>query len=124
MKRVTIATAIVVVGSILAWNAVEFAGGYSAFPVVVGFFPASVLLLAVAFFASCAAVVAALVSFTQRRFSGAAVVFCVVCVSWLMSPWFLTRQMFLFGFATRLHQLSSPAEIASAAELCLAAAPA
>lgn len=125
MKRLTIIAAVVVASLVVSWDAVEFAGGYSGFPVVPPFLfvPASFLLFALMFLASCASATIVLVALFRRQLRLAATLIVVLCASWLLSPWFVARPAFLLGFATRLRTMTTPAEIQSAAQICLAAFP-
>lgn len=125
MKRATLIAAIALASLVIGWDAVEFAGGYSAFPIVLPFvfLPASFLLFGLMFLASCASAIVVLVALIRRQFRRAAHLIIVLCLSWLLSPWFLARPAFLVGFATRLRMLSSPAEIQLASETCLSLMP-
>jgi hypothetical protein len=123
VKRLTTATVLVTAGVVLGWNAVEFAGGYNAFPLAIGFFPASFFLFALTSLATCAAVVVVLVALFRRHVRYATILVVAVVSCWLLSPWFVGRSAFLFGFATRLRTLSTPAEIQLASETCLALMP-
>jgi len=125
VKRVIVITAVVLASLAVSWDAVQFAGGYSTFPILVPFLfiPASFLLFTLMFLASCAAAIIVLVALARRQFWLAAVLIGVLGVSWLLSPWFLARPAFLLGFATRLRMLSSPAEIQLASATCLSLMP-
>ena len=111
------------IAAVVAWDAVEFAGGYNAFPLVIGFLPASFFLFALASFASLTAAIVILVAAFRRHIRYAILFSCLVAASWIFSPWFLARSAFLLGLATRLHHLSNPAEIQSVAQTCLSALP-
>jgi hypothetical protein len=125
VKRIIVITAVVLASLAVGWDAVEFAGGYSAFPIVLPFLflPASFLLLALTFLASCAAAIVMLVALARRQWWLAVVLIGMLGISWLFSPWFLGRPAFLLGFATRLRMLSSPAEIRLASATCLSLMP-
>ena len=126
MKRITVIAALVMASLVVGWDAMEFVGGYAGSPIVPPFLfvPASVLLLALIFLASCASAIVVLVALFRRQLRLAALLIVVLCASWLLSPWFAARSAFLVGVATRLRTMSTPAEIQSAAQICLAAFPA
>ena len=123
MKRITIAVAAVMLLSVVALDVVEFAGGYNAFPLVVGFFPASLLPFALALITTVIVVFVILVALFRRHVQLALVLAAVVFVSWIFSPLFIARSAFLFGLLTRLRQLSSPVEIRQVAQTCLTLMP-
>jgi hypothetical protein len=123
VKRVTIITVVVVIATVVVWDAVEFAGGYNVFPLVVGFFPASFFLFALTSLATLAAVIVILIALFQRHIRYAGIMAGVIAASWIFSPWFLARPAFLLGLATRLHQSSSSSEIRSVAQTCLSLLP-
>lgn len=110
-------------GLVLGWNAVEFAGGYNAFPLTIGFFPASFFLFALTSLATCAAAIVVLVVLFRRHMRYAIILVVTVVGCWFISPWFGGRSAFLLGLATRLRTLSTPAEIQLASETCLALMP-
>lgn len=123
MRRVTIITGAVIFVGVVAWDAVEFAGGYYAFPLVTGFLPASFFVFALTSCATLVAGIVVLVALLRRQFHSALVLIAIVITSWLLSPWFVARSAFLLGLATRLRQLSSPAEIKQVAQTCLSLLP-
>lgn len=123
MKRIVIATATVLAGSVIGWDAVEFASGYSAFPILIGFFPASLFPFALMAFATCAGAGMILFLLSRRQLWHASALAAVMLVCWVLSPWFGGRYAFLLGFATRLRQVSSPAEIRLVAQTCLSHTP-
>ena len=123
MKRVLIIAAAAIVVAVIAWDAVEFAGGYNAFPIVLGFLPASFFLFALTSLTTCVAAVLILVALVRRRIGSAFILALVVAGSWLLSPWFVARSAFLLGLRARLHQSSSPSEIQSVAQTCLSLMP-
>ena len=113
----------VIVVAVAAWDAVEFAGGYNVFPIVLGFLPASFFLFALTSLTTCVAAVLVLVALLRRRIRYAFILALVVAVSWLFSPWFVARSAFLLGLRTRLHHSSSPSDIQSVARTCLSLMP-
>jgi hypothetical protein len=123
VKRATIIAAVAVVVGVAGWDAIEFAGGYNAFPLALGFFPASLFLFGFAALASCFAAIVAVVGIFRRHVRYALLLAFTLAVCWLVSPWFVGRSAFLLGLATRLHHLSSPDEIRAVAQTCLSAMP-
>ena len=123
MKRTVIVAALALIAGAMGWVAVEFAGGYNAFPLTIGFLPAGLFLFAFTVLASCAAGTAALIALCRRHVGYAGVLAVTIAFCWLVSPMFEGRFAFLFGLATRLHQLSSPSEIRLVAQTCLSAMP-
>lgn len=119
MKRITVIFAVAIASLAVGLDASEFVGGYSGSPIL-----ASFLLFISMFVTSCAAAIVVLVAFFRRQFRFAGILIVVLCASWLVSPWFVARPAFFLGFATRLRTMSTPAEIQSAAQICLAAFPA
>jgi hypothetical protein len=123
VKRVVIIVAAVIVFAVVAWDAIEFSGGYNAFPIILGFLPASFFLFALTSLTTCVATVLVLVALVRHRIRYASILALVVAVGWLFSPWFLARSAFLLGLGTHLHQSSSPSEIQSVAQTCLSLMP-
>jgi len=125
VKASALAAAITLAVLVVIWDAVEFAGGYSVFPLIVPFTlcPASFLLFGLALLATCWAVIAGYKTLSRGHLRYAAIVAIVLCLAWGFSPFFVARRAFLMGFAARLRQSSSPAEIESAARLCLSLMP-
>jgi len=123
VKRLTIATSATIIVAVAAIDLVEFAGGYNAFPILLGFFPASFFLLTLTLFAICVAVIVIFVALFRRQVRYALILIAVLIIGWLLSPRFLAHSAFLFGLAVRLRQLSSPAEIRRVAQTCLTLMP-
>jgi hypothetical protein len=123
VKRIAITTAAVLLGSVIGWDAVEFASGYNAFPLLIGFFPASVFLFALMAFATCGGVCTILFLLFRRQLRYASTLAAAMLACWVLSPWFVGRHAFLLGFAMRLRQVSSPAEIRLVAQTCLSHTP-
>jgi hypothetical protein len=124
VKAITV-TAIALPILIIAFDIVGFVGGHSGQDIILPFtlFPAGLLPAGLALIASCILVVAAAIALFRRRFRRAGALALVLCFSWAVSPRFLPQSPFLLGFAMRLRQLSSPAEITSASQLCLSLMP-
>ncbi|MBA2744551.1 MAG: hypothetical protein H0U43_09655 [Chthoniobacterales bacterium] len=99
MTRIAIVTASVLIGLVVGWDAVEFAGGYQGLPIAIGFFPAFLFLFAFTSLASFVAAIVIAVTLFRRHFRCAAVLAVVLCVVWLFSPWFIGRSAFLLGLA-------------------------
>ena len=125
MKRIAISAAITVAILVVSWDTVEFAGGYSGFPIVISFLfmPVSFLLFALAFLASCLAIIFAVVAAVRGHLHAAGVVILVLFLAWASSPWFLARSTFLRGFGAHLRRTATPAEIESASQTCLLLLP-
>jgi hypothetical protein len=121
VKKSAILTGVSAVASVIIWDAVLFANGYSVFP---SYSPLIVLLvLAVLFLASGGAVLVAVIAIFQKRFQLAVGLIVVGCLSWALSPCFFARSSFLFGLAARVRSSANPAEIESAAQLCASLLP-
>ncbi|MEP6810151.1 MAG: hypothetical protein ABI992_07895 [Chthoniobacterales bacterium] len=118
MKRVTIMATLALVAGAVGWDAMEFAGGYNAFPMVAAFLPVSFFMFALTAVATCVAVVVSLMALFRRRFAYTMILALTIAACWLILPWFAGRSLFLLGLSTRLHQLSSPVEIQSVARTC------
>jgi hypothetical protein len=114
---------VVLIASVVGWDAVEFAGGYHAFPLVIGLFPASFFLFALTSLATVVATVVILIALFRRYIHHALLLAGAASVCWLLSPWCAARSAFLLGLATRLRQISSPAEIQLVAKTCLSLMP-
>ena len=124
MKIIAISGAIAVAIFVVSWDAVEFADGYSGFPIVIPpLLPVSGLLFALAFLVSCLAIGLALVASADGHLRTVLVVVAVLFLAWALSPWFLARSAFLRGFAAHLRRVATPAEIESASQRCLALLP-
>jgi hypothetical protein len=125
MKVIVISSGVFVASSVVIWQAVEFAGGYSVFPLVgpLLFIPTSVFMLLFAFLASCWAAVIVVIALFRRSILLAAVLTIIVCLSWALSPWFFGHSTFLLGFGARLRTSTSLAEIESAAHLSISLLP-
>jgi hypothetical protein len=118
LKRFTIVLCVVLVSLVLGWDAAEFSSGYhAAVPWN------SLLVFGLTVLASCTVIVGITVALIRRRFQCALALAAALVGSWLLSPWFLARTTFLCGFATRLRQLSNPAEIQMVAQQCLSLMP-
>jgi hypothetical protein len=127
VKRIAISAAIAVAILVVSWGAVEYASGYSGFPIVTPFMfmPLSFLLFALTFLASCLAIIFAMVAVIRGRLGavGVGVIVVVLFLSWASSPWFLARSAFLRGFAAHLRHTATPAEIELASQTCLSLLP-
>jgi hypothetical protein len=125
VKRVAISAAIAVAILVVSWDAVEFAGGYSGFPITIPFLfmPVSFLLFALTCLASCLAIVLALIGTVRGHLRAAGVVILVLFLAWASSPWFLARSAFLRGFGAHLRRSATPTEIESASQTCLSLLP-
>ena len=120
MKTTAVFTGVLVVSSVIIWDVVAFAGGYSVFPL----FGALFLILPFVFLVSCWTAVFLVITLFRKRLRLAAILAAVVCLSWALSPWFLARSAFLHGLAARVRISTTPAEIESAAQLSLLLRPA
>jgi hypothetical protein len=104
--------------------AIDFAGGYSGFPLLLpfAFLPAAGLPLIIGFLAGCWAIVTGCILLWRRHIRSTALVAVLLCLSWV-SLRHITRPAFLTGLAARLRTCSSPAEIEQAARSCLSLMP-
>lgn len=104
--------------------AINFAGGYSAFPLILpfSFLPAAGLPLILAFLASCWAIIAGCILLWRHHIRSAAFVAVLLCLSWV-SLRHVARPAFLMGLAARLQTCSTTAEIEEAARYCLSLMP-
>jgi hypothetical protein len=122
VKKSAVLTGVSIVASVIIWDAVLFANGYSVFPPPHG--PLILLfVLALLFLASGGAALVAVIAIFRKRFQLAVGLVVVVCLSWALSPRFFAPSSFLFGLAARVRSSTSPAEIESAAQLCTSLLP-
>ena len=104
--------------------AIDFAGGYSVFPLNLPFtiLPATALPLTMAFLASCWAIVAGCILLWRGHVRSMALIAALLCLSWV-SLRYIAGPAFLVGLAARLRSCSSSAEIEAAARSCLSLMP-
>ncbi len=89
--------------------AIDFAGGYSVFPLVLPFtiLPAGAFPLIIAFLASCWAIVTGCILLWRRRIRSTALIAVLLCLSWL-SLRYIARPAFLTGLALAVTDLFEP----------------